>query len=109
LSAAAALATIKVIQDEELIPNVHQKAELFKKWLVHDKILAIRNKGLMMAVDFESYQVLKPIIDEAINGGIITDWFLFCDRSMRIAPPLTINNEQIIEACKVIVQAIQKV
>ena len=109
LSAAAALATINVIQEEKLIPNVNQKAELFKEWLVHDKILAIRNKGLMMAVDFESYQVLKPIIDEAINGGIITDWFLFCDRSMRIAPPLTINNEQIIEACKVIVQAIQKV
>ncbi len=108
LSAAAALATIKVIQDEELIPNVHQKAELFKKWLVHDKILAIRNKGLMMAVDFESYQVLKPIIDEAINGGIITDWFLFCDRSMRIAPPLTIKNDQIVEACKVIMKAIQK-
>jgi len=108
LSAAAALATIKVIQDEELITNVHQKAELFKEWLVHDKILAIRNKGLMMAVDFESYQVLKPIIDEAINGGIITDWFLFCDHSMRIAPPLTIKNEQIVEACKVIMKAIQK-
>lgn len=108
LSAAAALATIKVIQDEELIPNVHQKAELFKEWLVHDKILAIRNKGLMMAVDFESYQVLKPIIDEAINGGIITDWFLFCDHSMRIAPPLTIKNDQIVEACKVIMKAIQK-
>ena len=109
LSAAAALATINVIQEEKLIPNVNQKAELFKEWLVHDRILAIRNKGLMMAVDFESHQVLKPIIDEAINGGIITDWFLFCDQSMRIAPPLTINNGQIIEACKVIVQAIQKV
>jgi len=108
LSAAAALATIKVIQEEKLIPGVSEKAELFKEMLVHDKILAIRNKGLMMAVDFDSYQVLKPIIDEAIEGGIITDWFLFCDHSMRIAPPLTIKNEQIVEACKVIMQAIQK-
>jgi len=107
LSAAAALATISVIQEEKLITKVNEKAELFKKWLVHQKILAIRNKGLMMAVDFENYQVLKPIIDEAINGGIITDWFLFCDHSMRISPPLTIKNEQIIDACKVIVQAIQ--
>ncbi len=107
LSAAAALATISVIQEEKLITKVYEKAELFKKWLVHHKILAIRNKGLMMAVEFENYQVLKPIIDEAINGGIITDWFLFCDHSMRIAPPLTIKNEQIIDACKVIVQAIQ--
>ena len=109
LSAAAALATINVIQEEKLIPDVDAKAELFKEGLVHNRIRAIRNKGLMMAVEFESYQVLKPIIDEAINGGVITDWFLFCDRSMRIAPPLTIKNEQIVEACKVIVQAIQKV
>lgn len=109
LSAAAALATISVIQEEKLIPKVDQKAELFKQWLKHDKILAIRNKGLMMAVEFENYQVLKPVIDEAINGGVITDWFLFCDHSMRIAPPLTIKNEQIVEACKVIVQAVQKV
>ena len=109
LSAAAALATIEVIQEENLIPNVDSKAELFRNALVHHKIQGIRNKGLMMAVEFDSYQVLKPIIDEAIKGGVITDWFLFCDHSMRIAPPLTIENEQIIEACKVILQAVQKV
>lgn len=106
LSAAAALATINVIQEENLIPNVEQKAELFKQSLTSPKIQTVRNKGLMMAIEFESYQVLKPIIDEAINGGVITDWFLFCDHSMRIAPPLTIKNEQIVEACKVIGQAI---
>ena len=109
LSAAAALATINVIQEENLIPQVAPKAELFKELLDHDRILTIRNKGLMMAVEFESYQVVKTIIDDAIKGGVITDWFLFCDYSMRIAPPLTIKNEQIIEACKVIMQAIRKV
>ena len=109
LSAAAALATINVIQEEKLIPDVEGKAELFKEGLVHNRVHTIRNQGLMMAVEFESYQVLKPIIDEAINGGVITDWFLFCDHSMRIAPPLTIKNEQIVEACKVIMEAIQKV
>jgi acetylornithine/succinyldiaminopimelate/putrescine aminotransferase len=109
LSAAAALATINVIQEEKLIPDVESKAELFKEGLIHNRIRAIRSQGLMMAVEFESYQVLKSIIDEAINGGVITDWFLFCDHSMRIAPPLTIKNEQIIDACKVIIKAIQKV
>jgi 4-aminobutyrate aminotransferase-like enzyme len=50
--------------------------------------------------------VLKPIIDRAIQLGVITDWFLFCDDSMRIAPPLTITTEQIQEACALILQAI---
>jgi acetylornithine/succinyldiaminopimelate/putrescine aminotransferase len=67
---------------------------------------AIRNQGLMMALEFESFDVLKPIIDRAIALGVITDWFLFCDDSMRIAPPLTITPEQIQEACALILQAI---
>lgn len=51
--------------------------------------------------------MLKPIIDRAIEWGVITDWFLFCDNSMRIAPPLIITDEQIREACAVILAAIE--
>jgi putrescine aminotransferase len=54
---------------------------------------------LMMAVEFEDFDTLKPIIDRAIEKGIITDWFLFCDNSMRIAPPLVITEEEIRKAC----------
>jgi putrescine aminotransferase len=60
-----------------------------------------------MAVEFESFEVLKPIIDRAIEFGVITDWFLFCDDSMRIAPPLIISEEQIQEACSIILRAIK--
>ena len=53
------------------------------------------------------FDILKPIIDRAIELGVITDWFLFCDNSMRIAPPLIITDEQIRDACTVILQAIE--
>lgn len=109
VSAAASLATIKVIQEDNLLDQVEVKAELFKKLLKHPKIKGIRNKGLMMAVEFESFDVLKPIIDLAIEKGVITDWFLFCDDAMRIAPPLIITAEQIQEACTVILAAIDEV
>lgn len=107
MSAAAALATINVIQEEKLIDQVAYKAGLFKKWLVHDWILNIRSLGLMMAVEFESHQVLKSVIDEAVSLGIVTDWFLFCDNAMRISPPLTIRNDQIELACNNILRAIE--
>ncbi len=106
VSAAASLATLKVLQEENLIEQVAAKASLFRSLLIHPQIKAIRNQGLMMALEFESFDVLKPIIDRAINLGVITDWFLFCDDSMRIAPPLTITPEQIQEACALILQAI---
>lgn len=107
VSAAASLATIKVIQEEKLLEQVETKANLFKKLLVHPKIRSIRNKGLMMAVEFESFEVLKPIIDRAIENGVITDWFLFCDDAMRIAPPLIISEKEIEKACGVILEAIE--
>ncbi|WP_026952355.1 aspartate aminotransferase family protein [Algoriphagus mannitolivorans] len=106
VSAAASLATLKILLEENLISQVEAKANLFKSLLVHPKIRSIRNKGLMMAVEFDSFDILKPIIDRAIELGVITDWFLFCDDSMRIAPPLVITEDQIREACRMILQAI---
>lgn len=107
VSAAASLATIKVIREEKLLDGMESKANLFKELLRHPKIKSIRHKGLMMAVEFESFEVLKPIIDRAIEKGVITDWFLFCDDAMRIAPPLTISEKEIREACAKILEAIE--
>lgn len=109
VSAAASLATIQIIKEEGLLESVEAKAEIFKKLLIHPKIKGIRNKGLMMAIEFESFDVLKPIIDKAIEMGVITDWFLFCDDAMRIAPPLIITESQIKEACAIILKAIDEV
>lgn len=102
VSCAAALACIEIIEEESLVATVNHKADLFLNHLNHSGIKEIRNAGLMMAVEFESYAVLKKIIDQAIKKGVLTDWFLFCDNSMRIAPPLIITDEQIIEACSII-------
>ena len=109
VAAAASLATLQVILGDNLLDEVEEKSRLFNTSLTHPKVKVIRHKGLMMALEFESYDVLKPIIDKAIALGVITDWFLFNDRSMRIAPPLTIAKEEIKKACKLIIQAIESV
>jgi acetylornithine/succinyldiaminopimelate/putrescine aminotransferase len=115
VSCAASLATLETVQDilKETQRNgetgelsVIEKGQLIKELLVHPKIKEVRGQGLMLAVEFESFEVLKPIIDRAIQRQVITDWFLFCDNSMRIAPPLIITETQIREACAVILEAI---
>src|SRR5690606_24998875 len=53
VSAAASLATLKVILENDLLYQVEKKANLFKSLLVHEKIKSIRNKGLMMALEME--------------------------------------------------------
>lgn len=109
VSAAASLATLNVIKAEKLAEMASEKADHFRRLLNHPAIREIRNQGLMMAVEFESFAILKPIIDRAIELGVVTDWFLFCDNSMRIAPPLTITQAEIEFACSVLSQAIEEV
>lgn len=106
VSCAASFATLNTILEENLTADVEKKANLFKELLVHPKIKEVRNKGLMMAVEFDDFDTLKPIIDRAINKGVITDWFLYCDNSMRIAPPLIIKEEEIRQACEIILASI---
>ncbi|QHV93951.1 aspartate aminotransferase family protein [Spirosoma endbachense] len=106
VSCAASLATLTVIRDERLHEAAEAKGQLFRQLLQHPAIHEIRGKGLMLAAEFASFEVVKPVIDRAIDKGVITDWFLFCNNSMRIAPPLIITEEQIREACAVILNAI---
>ena len=56
----------------------------------------------MIAVEFGSFETNKKIIDACIAQGVLTDWFLFAPKCMRIAPPLTITDEEIRKACAVI-------
>jgi acetylornithine/N-succinyldiaminopimelate aminotransferase len=103
---AAGLAALELILEENLHKQVQQKEELFRELLVHPAIQDIRGKGLMLAIELSSYELNKAVIDRCIANGIITDWFLHCDNAMRIAPPLVISDDQIREACKVIIEAI---
>ncbi len=103
---AAGMAAMHVLLDEKLIEQVHTKEILFRTFLHHPKILAVRSRGLMIAVEFESFETNKQIIDACIANGVFTDWFLFASQCMRIAPPLTISEEEVKKGCEVILQSL---
>lgn len=109
VSCAAGLATLNTIIAENLVADVDAKGELFKSLLKHPAIKEVRGKGLMLAAEFDSYETNKAIIDGCIADGIITDWFLHCSNSMRIAPPLIITEDEIRTACDVILKNINLV
>ncbi len=105
---ASALATIEVIQNEKLIDEVEAKGKLIEKLLQHKLIKEIRRKGLLFAIDFDSEERVNKIVQQAIADGVICYWFLSHPYSFRIAPPLTITEEEIRESCAVILNAIEK-
>ena len=108
VSCAAALATLQTLLASDLIAEVKAKEALFRRLLVHPKIKEVRSAGLWLAVELESFEVLIAVIHECLRNGLLTDWFLFNNRSLRIAPPLIITESEIEWACQVILEAIEK-
>jgi len=109
VSCAAALANVEVIINENLIESVQSKTDLFIKHLGKSLFIKqIRTAGLMIALQLDNYAHVKRVIDRCIEQGVIIDWFLFNDSSIRIAPPLTINEKQIEEACLIILDSLEK-
>lgn len=104
---AAGLAALEVLLDEQLIETVAAKEMLIRQQLTHPAIKQIRGKGLMLALEFDSFETNKKIIDICIANGVITDWFLHCSNAMRLAPPLIITPNEIFDACKKIIKAIE--
>lgn len=96
---AAGMASMQVIIDEELIENCRLRSEQFRSGLKHELIREIRGAGLMLAVKLGSPSLVSYAVKKAPEFGLILDYFLFCDDSFRIAPPLTISDDEIRLAC----------
>ncbi|MEJ2594086.1 MAG: aspartate aminotransferase family protein [bacterium] len=100
VSCAASHAALDVILDEKLAEGADQKGELFENELdSHPVIKAIRRKGLMLGVELKDPLTLPALMRLFKKNRLIVDQFLFNHSSFRIAPPLTISEEQILPIC----------
>ena len=108
VSCAAALASLRVIQSEKLLETVDAKAALFRKELDHPKIKEIRGKGLMMCLQLETFDQVYQVSTFCAEKGVMIDWYLHCETALRVAPPLTISDDEIKHACRIIREGLEK-
>lgn len=107
--AAAALATLKEITESSLIKDTLEKEKLIREHLNHKHIKEIRGKGLMLAAIVENAEIANSVILKAQDEGLILFWLLFETKAIRITPPLTISNEEIIKGCKIITSILDNI
>ncbi|WP_431106662.1 aspartate aminotransferase family protein [Winogradskyella poriferorum] len=107
--AAAALATLKEITESSLIKDTLEKEKLIREHLNHKHIKEIRGKGLMLAAIVENAEIANNVILKAQDEGLILFWLLFETKAIRITPPLTISNEEIIKGCKIITSILDNI
>jgi acetylornithine/succinyldiaminopimelate/putrescine aminotransferase len=101
---AAGMAAFNVLLKNDF--DIFRKEGQFKLLLQHAKIKSVRSFGLWMAIELDSFETCKKIIDYCIENGVLTDWFLFAPNCLRISPPLTISPQQVQNACEVILSAL---
>lgn len=110
VSCTAALAHLNILlEQKELIESVDSKAKLLVDIIQHPIIKQKRNKGFLMAIEFENFEINHAVIKQCIKNGLLTDWFLFNPQSLRIAPPLIINEEEILKGATIIQKSIEEV
>ncbi len=107
VSCAAGNAALKFLLKSKHIQEVEEKEALFRELLVHPKIKKINGKGLMLAVQLDSFDEVENAMKKCIENGVIVDWFLYNMECLRISPPLTISKEKIKEVCKVLLSSLE--
>ena len=107
--AAAALATSKTILEGDLIQQTLKKENLFRSLLKHQLITEVRGKGLMLAAITPSAEITNEAILMAQDEGLILFWLLFETKAIRITPPLTISEDEIVKGCEILLKVLDKI
>ena len=109
VSCAAALASLKILIREERVDNAKREGLLYKTILEsHKAVKELRQVGLLLAVDLGESRAAERILPLLIEEGVMSDWFLFDENSFRIAPPLSITDEEIIYSASLIAAALDR-
>jgi acetylornithine/succinyldiaminopimelate/putrescine aminotransferase len=110
LSCAAALAGIDVLLSDGLIPQGEQKGRRFAEQLSgHPAIAEIRRAGLALGIDLAEPEKRAAFMEASLKNGVVIDWYLFKPATFRIAPPLTISDEEIDKACGKLYEALNMI
>jgi acetylornithine aminotransferase len=98
VSAAAGMATIKVIEMKNLIKNAIAMEKLIRRELsVVDGIDHIRGKGLLLGIVLKE-NVAQEVVQAAAQKGLLLN--APSDSVIRIAPALNISKAHVVEFAK---------
>jgi acetylornithine/N-succinyldiaminopimelate aminotransferase len=109
VACAAGNAALEVLLNSGWIAEVKAKENYLIEHLQHPAIKHRNHKGIWMSLQFESAALTKKIAAACIQNGIITDWFLFAEDRIRIAPPLCITMEELKAAVEKMIASINSV
>jgi acetylornithine/N-succinyldiaminopimelate aminotransferase len=105
LSCAAGLAALEVLTGDDLPQRAARVGDAIKdrlNCLVGGNVVAVRGIGMLIGIEMASFDLVCRLVEKSIASGVIVNWTLNCDRVVRLAPPLTIGEDEVDHALTVI-------
>jgi len=99
-SSSAAQYLLTLLEEGSLLRHVQQVSTYLRSQLEnrYPQVIEIRGMGLMVGLEFD--QAVRPIIDEAMNKGLLL--VNAGEKVLRMVPPLTITEDEIDEALQIL-------
>lgn len=113
LSCEAALASLSVIREEQLLEHTKKMGAYAKSLLLHlqekyDLIKEVRQVGLMIGIEIAEPSAVIELLNLALEEGVL---FYLCGNKgevIRMIPPLTVSQEEIKEGIEKLDLALSK-
>jgi len=109
VSCAAAIAGIDVILGQQLVQTAEKKGKMIEDMLAgmqeNGFISGIRRKGLALGIDLADPSKRKAFLDSCLEQKVFIDYYLFRPATFRIAPPLVISVEEIMDGLERLLKA----
>ncbi len=106
VSCAAGIAAFRVLIESGWIQTIPEKEKLIHHTLQHHSIQQVTTKGLWAGVHLHNSDLALKVLNICYENGIITDWFLFAPNTLRLAPPLSISNKELVDGCELLLQSL---
>ncbi len=109
VSCAAGLAALDFIINQRLWERAETIGERLRRRLegfIGPEVLAVRGIGLLIGIEFREAARARQFVAETIARGVVINWTLNAERVVRIAPPLTISEEELDFAVEAMVEAL---
>jgi acetylornithine/succinyldiaminopimelate/putrescine aminotransferase len=97
LSCAAGLAALETMIAEKLPERASRVGDAIIARLTQlaGTAAAIRGIGLLIGIELPNAEMTRRFVARCIESGVIVNWTLNCDRVVRVAPPLTIGEDEV--------------
>lgn len=114
LSCAAGLAALEVLLTENLVQRAAGISQQFlttlNRLFAHDsRVLAVRGIGCFFAIEFSAARAAENFVAACRQRGLLIGWTLHRTTIIRLAPPLSISDDELTQAAGIMQRTLDEI